>query len=110
MEEIYPLMLTAAIFTINKIRKQPKSVRVCVCVCVCECESLSLVCLFATLCIHQVPLSMGLSRQEYWSGLPFRDEYINCDIHGVTKFLASKKEETLPFMTTCIQSAGHYVK
>ena len=20
---------------------------------------------------HQVPLSMGLSRQEYWSGLPF---------------------------------------
>ena len=22
-------------------------------------------------CSHQVPLSMGLSRQEYWSGLPF---------------------------------------
>ena len=21
---------------------------------------------------HQAPLSMGLSRQEYWSGLPFR--------------------------------------
>ena len=39
MEEIYPLMLTAAIFTINKIRKQPKSV--CVCVCVCVSVSLS---------------------------------------------------------------------
>ena len=24
------------------------------------------------------------------------------DIHGVTKFLASKKKETLPFVTTCI--------
>ena len=22
-------------------------------------------------CSHQVPLSMGFSRQEYWSGLPF---------------------------------------
>ena len=22
--------------------------------------------------VHQAPLSMGLSRQEYWSGLPFR--------------------------------------
>ena len=29
--------------------------------------------LFETLmdCSHQVPLSIGLSRQEYWSGLPF---------------------------------------
>ena len=29
--------------------------------------------LFATLCTvtHQTPLSMGLSMQEYWSGLPF---------------------------------------
>ena len=29
--------------------------------------------LFATLSTraHQAPLSMGLSRQEYWSGLPF---------------------------------------
>ena len=33
---------------------------------------LSRVLLFATLYIvaHQVPLSMGFSRQEYWSGLP----------------------------------------
>ena len=29
--------------------------------------------LFATLCTlaHQAPLSMGFSRQEYWSALPF---------------------------------------
>ena len=34
---------------------------------------LSRVRLFATLwtVAHQVPLSMGLSGQEYWSGLPF---------------------------------------
>ena len=36
MEEIYPHMLAAAIFTINKIQKQPK----CLCVCVCMCMSL----------------------------------------------------------------------
>ena len=36
-------------------------------------KSLSCVRLFATLwsIAHQAPLSMGFSRQEYWSGLPF---------------------------------------
>ena len=36
-------------------------------------KSLSCVQLFATLwsIAHQAPLSMGFSRQEYWSGLPF---------------------------------------
>ena len=36
----------------------------CVCVCVCVCYFLSRVQLLA----HQAPLSMGFSRQEYWSG------------------------------------------
>ena len=44
--------------------------RMCVCVCVCV-KSLQL---FPTLwphgLAHQAPLSMGFSRQEYWSGLP----------------------------------------
>ena len=37
----------------------------------CCAESLSRVCLFATpwTVAHQAPLSMGISRQEYWSGL-----------------------------------------
>ena len=54
----------------------------CVCVCVrarahvrtrAHAELLSCVQLFATTwtVAHQVPLSMGFSRQEYWSGLPF---------------------------------------
>ena len=51
----------------------------CVCVCVCVCAHVctlscfSSVWLFATLWIvaHQAPLSMGFSRQECWSGLPF---------------------------------------
>ena len=36
-------------------------------------QSLSLGQLFVTLCtvVHQAPLSMGFSGQEYWSGLPF---------------------------------------
>ena len=45
---------------------------VCVCVCVCVC-ALSHVQLFATpwTIAHQAPLSLGLPRQGYWSGLPF---------------------------------------
>ena len=44
--------------------------RLCVCVCV---KSLSRLRFFATPCTvaRQDPLSMGFSRQEYWSGLPF---------------------------------------
>ena len=39
-----------------------------------KCQSLSHVQFFVTPwtgVAHQAPLSMGLSRQEYWSGLPF---------------------------------------
>ena len=43
------------------------------CVCVCVCESVSHVLLFATpwTMACQAPQSMGFSRQEYCSGLPF---------------------------------------
>ena len=51
-----------------------QSIIVCVCVCVCVCalSCFSRVQLFMTLWTpaHQTPLSMGFSRQEYWSGLP----------------------------------------
>ena len=59
---------------------------ICVCVCVCVCvyplemitaataaaKSLSRVRLLATpwTAAHRAPLSMGFSRQEYWSGMP----------------------------------------
>jgi len=36
---------------------------VCVCVCVCFVTPCTVAC--------QAPLTMGFSRQEYWSGLPF---------------------------------------
>ena len=54
----------------------------CVCVCVCACARVcACVCalscfipvqVFATLwtAVPQAPLSMGFSRQDYWSGLP----------------------------------------
>ena len=49
-------------------------VSVCVCVCVCACvlSCFSHVQLFVTLRTeaHQASLTMGLSKQEYWSGLP----------------------------------------
>ena len=43
------------------------------CLSLSEVKSLSRVRLFATPwpVAHQAPLSMGFSRQEYWSGLPF---------------------------------------
>ena len=47
---------------------------VCVSVCVCVCvKLLSRVRLFATpwTVAYQAPPSMGFSRQEYWTGVPF---------------------------------------
>ena len=43
------------------------------CACVCVPSRFSRVQFFATLwtVTHQAPPSMGFSRQEYWSGLPF---------------------------------------
>ena len=50
--------------------KQPQSDE-CVCVCVCS-KSLSHVQLFASwTTVQQIPVSMGLSGQEYENGLPF---------------------------------------
>ena len=56
-------IFTAALFTIAKTWKQPKV----------KVKSLNRVQLFATpwTVAYQAPLSMGFSRQEYWSGLPF---------------------------------------
>ena len=44
---------------------------------VSEVKSLSRVRLFATTwtVAYKTPLSMGFSRQEYWSGLPFSSPY-----------------------------------
>ena len=51
------------------------SLRKCICtsLCVGMLSHYSRACLFVTLwtLAHQAPLSMGFSRQEYWSGLPF---------------------------------------
>ena len=50
------------------VKKKNCEITLCVCVCV-----LSHVQLFVTpqTVAYQAPLSMGFSRQEYWSGLPF---------------------------------------
>ena len=85
-------MLTAEIFTISRIWKQPKCllideyIRKCerdiyiymyvciyICVCVCILSCFSHVRFFVTqwTVACQAPLSMGFYRQEYWCGLPF---------------------------------------
>ena len=62
----------AILFTYDKILISQIISMMCVCVCVCVC-----VCSVASGvsdpmdCTCQAPLSMGFSRQEYGSGLPF---------------------------------------
>ena len=53
--------------------KIPQATCVCVCVCVCVLSRFSFVQLFVTqwTLSSLAPLSMGFSRQEYWSGLLF---------------------------------------
>ena len=43
--------------------------------------------------VHQAPLSMGFSRQEYWSGLPLPSPTIEY-------YSAIKKNEIMPFAAT----------
>ena len=54
------------------VRKEVKAVCVCVYVCVCVrvCSVISDFVISWTV-DHQASLSMGFSRQKYWSGLPF---------------------------------------
>ena len=42
----------------------------CVCVCMLSCFRRIRLCATPQTVAHQAPLSMGFSRQEYWSGLP----------------------------------------
>ena len=57
---------------------------------------------------HQAPLSMGFSRQEYWSGLPFPSpkcpqiaEWINkMQYRHTMEYYSALRKETLPFVTT----------
>ena len=50
---------------------------------------------------HQAPLSMGFSRQEYWSGLPFPCPGYLPD-PGITKLLHLKKQSNYN-SKTCLQ-------
>ena len=80
----------------------------CLCVCVCVCvHLLRHVRFFATpwTIVHQGPLSMEFSRQEYWSGLP-------CPLPGdlpdpgiELSFLASPALAGGFFMTSAIYKA-----
>ena len=58
---------------VNKPDMFPAFLDLMVSLLMCMRSRFSHVQLFATLLIvaHQAPLSLGFSRQEYWSGLPF---------------------------------------
>ena len=57
--------------------------------CACVLSCFSHVRLFATLgtLAHQAPLSMGFSRQEYWSGLPCLSSVGNYLIYQTTPLI-----------------------
>ena len=62
-----------------------------------EVKSLSRVRLFATLwtVAHQAPRSMGFSRQEYWSGLPFLPPR-DIPNPGIEPWAPALESDTLP--------------
>ena len=70
---------------------------VCVCVCVC---ALSHAQLFATLwtVAHQAPLSIGFTRQEYWSGLPSppAEDLPNPGIEPASPLASALQADSLP--------------
>ena len=72
---------------------------VCVCVCVCVC-ALSHAQLFATLwtVAHQAPLSIGFTRQEYWSGLPSppAEDLPNPGIEPASPLASALQADSLP--------------
>ena len=59
----HSLFDVVVVFTFNSFR--------CVCVCVCDSHSTMSDSVIPWIVARQAPLSMGFSRQEYWSGLPF---------------------------------------
>ena len=63
-------------------------------------KSLSPVQLLATpwTAAHQAPLSMGFSRQEYWSGVPLPSPY---ELSVITRILKSKSEVAQSCLTLC---------
>ena len=73
LPSVFPSMsfLMCQLFTSGNDNNS-KDVCVCVCVCTRALSHLSRVQLFVTLwtAAHQSPLSIEVSRQEYWSGLP----------------------------------------
>ena len=68
--------------------------------CILNAQSFSCVQLFATpwTVAHQAPLSMGFSRQEYWSGLPFPppEDLPDLGIKPVSPALLHQQVASLP--------------
>ena len=73
--EVPPAKATSALFRglLRNADSQAAAQETCKRLWMWKCYLLNRVQLFATTwtVVHQAPLSMGFSRQEYWSGLPF---------------------------------------
>ena len=71
--------------------------------CVCVCQVASVVSDFVTLwtVVHQAPLSMGFSRQEYWSGLlcPLPGDLADPGIEPLSLYLLHWQAGSLPLVS-----------
>jgi len=76
--QTYSKYIPQTLYIISRAQGPPNMVDICHLFCLkqrhCVLSHFSHVWFFATLwtAAHQAPLSMGFSRQEHWSGLPFR--------------------------------------
>ena len=78
----------------------------CVCVCVCGHSVVSDSLQTPWTTAHQVPLSMGFPRQEYWSGLPFPTpgHLLDSGIKPRLSCLLPQQAEYLPRLLTWLMN------
>ena len=58
---------------------------------------------------HQGPLSMGFSRQEYWSGLPFPSPVIKYEVSKVSEVKSFSRARLFATPWTAAQQAPLYM-
>ena len=64
-------METATQMTVLPIRMQTSNTQILLLLLLLSCFSRVRLCATPQMAAHQAPPSLGFSRQEYWSGLPF---------------------------------------
>ena len=107
------MMLQVYVTTVSSSKNRGFISQVCICVCVHACAlahvlshsvvSDSFATLWTIAC--QAPLSIGLSRQQYWSGWPFQGLCSFCLAYLGKLILATQGPHLCPYFGNCFSSA-----